>query len=67
MLGGLINFLLRREKRRDKIKKPKGNIDPAFVLIMAIGLAACLFRLGAADLDIDESYTALVVEGGSDR
>ena len=45
-------------------KKLKSTIDPAFVLVMAIGLAACLFRLGAADLDIDESFTALVVEGG---
>ncbi|UCD79616.1 MAG: glycosyltransferase family 39 protein [Desulfobacterales bacterium] len=48
----------------DKIKKPAVNIDPAFVLVMVIGSAACLFRLGAADLDIDESFTALVVDGG---
>jgi 4-amino-4-deoxy-L-arabinose transferase-like glycosyltransferase len=45
-------------------KKLEPTFDPVFALVMATGLVACLFRLGLADLDIDESYTALVVEGG---
>ena len=39
--------------------KLKFIFDPAFLLVLVIGAGSCLFRLGMADLDIDESFTAL--------
>lgn len=45
-------------------KKLKFIFDPVFLLVLVVGAGACLFRLAMADLDIDESFTALVCGGG---
>ncbi len=39
------------------------KIDPTLILILALGAAVSLYRLGMADLDIDEAYTALAAGG----
>ena len=39
------------------------KIDGYLILILFVGLCACLYRLGMVDMDVDESYTALIVQG----
>ncbi len=51
----------KRQSYSTEARKTTGFYDdPVLILIFLMGAATCLFRLGMADLDMDESWTALI-------